>query len=231
MENIKGKLVRIWTLVESEDALERDLALALLREVYYEVKFGATPDHKPDPECEPEPEPEPESEPTSEAEPEPESEAEPKLTPPLIPRPVAPEVIRSLYGSDSEPEPEPQPRPESEPEPKTSAIVGDTILPKKTLGETLRSGAPERDMATRIAAAQAAHRPGLKRSIGLNDRFLMIRDMFDGDGDAFDRALTRLDAFTDFDEAVIWIHDNFDWSADNPGAALLVGLLERKLGR
>ncbi len=55
--------------------------------------------------------------------------------------------------------------------------------------------------------------------------------MFGGDADEFDRALTRLDAFTDFDEAVIWIRENFEWSADNPGATLLVGLLQRKLGR
>jgi hypothetical protein len=107
--------------------------------------------------------------------PAPASDPEPAPAPkPIVPRRVAPEVIRSLYGSDG---------------------------------------------------------AGLKRSIGLNDRFLMIRDMFDGDSAAFDRAIARLDTFTDLDEAVIWIHDNFDWSADNQGAAMLMALLERKLGR
>ena len=275
MGNIKDKLERVAGLVESGDALERDLALELLREIYSKVKFGAITEATvvaeveakaaafsvdetalegedclvaeqetgivPEPAQEPEPEivPEPEQETEPEVEPEPEPEPEP----PVIPRRVAPEVIKSLYGSESEPatpaprapspeegnfpriEPEPV-APASEPAPKHT--LGDAIAPKKTLGETLRQG--ERDMASHVAATQAAGRPGLKRSIGLNDRFLMIRDMFDGDADAFDRAITQLDAFTDLDEAVIWIHDNFDWSADSRGATLLVGLLERKLG-
>jgi hypothetical protein len=132
-----------------------------------------------------------------------------------------------------EPRPEPVSRPEPRPAPRPDPILGEAMSKgQKTLGETLRTpGKGDRDMAAHIAAAQAAHKPGLKRSIGLNDRFLMIRDMFSGDADAFDRAITRLDAFTDLDEAVIWIRENFDWRADSQGVELLIGLLERKLGR
>ena len=122
-------------------------------------------------------------------------------------------------------EPAAEPRHETEPTQPTPTLGDVMATGHRTLGETLRNN--ERDMASKIAAAD---RPGLKRSIGLNDRFLMIRDMFDGDADAFDRTITRLDAFTDLDEAVIWIRDNFDWSADNRGTTLLIGLLERKLG-
>ncbi|MDR2883137.1 MAG: hypothetical protein LBU98_05105 [Alistipes sp.] len=286
---LRGRLERVCSLVDSGDCLERDLALDLLREVYYDLKFGtvpvgdALPDHEavssgpepepvPETELEPEhtPEPVPDFGPAPEPEPRPEPEPAPEPgrepVPPAIPRSVTPEFIRSLYGSEepapapgrvpqprpepapapepepvpqpvpepkTEPEPAPRPGPEPKPAPDHRPTIGDAIAPAKILGETLRGGGgtPGHDVAARIAATQTAERPGLRRSIGLNDRFLMVRDMFGGDADAFDRALTRLDAFTDLDEAVIWIHDNFEWSADSPGAALLVGLLQRKLGR
>ncbi len=59
----------------------------------------------------------------------------------------------------------------------------------------------------------------------------MIRDVFDGDTAAYDAAIDRLDGFTDLDEAVIWIRENLDRSADNEGMQLLVALIESKLGR
>jgi hypothetical protein len=92
------------------------------------------------------------------------------------------------------------------------------------LGETLRG--VEKDTASHVVAAEVV---SLKKSIGLNDRFLMIRDMFGGDSRAFDDAIARLDEFTDLDSAIIYIHDTYDWSADSKGAARLVELLERKL--
>jgi hypothetical protein len=273
MENIKDKLARIGTLAESGDALERDLALQLLREVYAEIKFGAPPvaaaEAVDEPALEgeecgvPEQEDIEPEEPTVEAKgTEPEEPAavvgEAPQTPqmPIIPRPVAPDVIRSLYGTEAETEiepetetepipapeteTEPKPEPESEQEPeqgqpqpepvpveKPRTTLGDAMAAgHRTLGESLRKGEP--DLSAHTAAAE---RSGLRRSIGLNDRFLVIRDMFDGDSAAFDAAIDRLDGFTDLDEAVIWLRGNFDRSADNKGMQLLVTLIERKLGR
>lgn len=88
------------------------------------------------------------------------------------------------------------------------------IVAPRTLGDTLMGG----------------NSISLKHSIGLNDRLLMIRDMFDGDSAAFDGAIARLDQFRSLNDAVIWLRDTFDWNADNRAAALLVSFLERKLG-
>jgi hypothetical protein len=95
---------------------------------------------------------------------------------------------------------------------------------RQTLGDTLGTG--RTDMASRIAAAEAS---SLRSAIGLNDKFLMIRDMFEGSDAAFEEAIARLDEFGDLDEAIIYIHDTYDWSADSEGVKLLVELLERKL--
>lgn len=187
-----------------------------------------------------EPQPLPEPKPLSEPKPLPEKEVTP-----VIPRRVDPDVIRSLYGDQSTatapPEPETPPEVFTEkqfvetcPETPQSAdlqtapatTIGDIMNGgRQTLGETLQSGAP--DMASRIAAAE---RPDLRQSIGLNDKFLMIRDMFNGNAEAFNDAIAYLDTFTDLDEAVIWIHETYNWSADSDGVKLLIDLLERKLG-
>jgi hypothetical protein len=271
MEDIKDKLNRVAALVGGTDALERDLALSLLREVYSAIKFGGsaaatsaeekvavaeTPTQAPEAvdaatlegeDCQWAEDPaaretaavEPEDrKPESAAAPEQEREiatsAPEPNSEPIIRRMVDPKVIRSLYGTGAD---DAVPTHETQSEPrhpraefKSTPTLGDSMAAgHRALGETLhgtgRNGAPP------IAAAGPALSRGLRGSIGLNDRFLMIRDMFDGDAVAFDRAITRLDGFTDLDDAVIWIRENFDWSAESRGAALLIGLLERKLGR
>lgn len=88
------------------------------------------------------------------------------------------------------------------------------------------NAAPKRLVDTLLGGPMVS----LKRSIGLNDRVLMVRDMFDNDGAAFDGAIARLDQFRSLNDAVIWLRDTFDWNADNRAAALLVSFLERKLG-
>lgn len=69
----------------------------------------------------------------------------------------------------------------------------------------------------------------IRKAIGLNDRFLMIRDLFGGDATLYDKTITRLNEFDDLDECMIYIVENFRWNPDSEGAKLLVSLLERKL--
>lgn len=104
--------------------------------------------------------------------------------------------------------------------------LADTMSESRhTLGESLRNG--QKDMASKLASTDKST---LRASIGLNDRFLMIRDMFEGDARAFDEAIEVLDRFTDMDDAVIHIHETYEWNADCEGVKLLIELLERKLG-
>jgi hypothetical protein len=175
------------------------------------------------------------------------TQVEPETEEPVMiaPKRVAPEAIRALYGNDV-PEPEAEPKVqvekvevEDEPipahetiptpapeEPAMPTILGDAMAAgHKSLGDSFHG--TKRDVASQITVDKTT----LKRAIGINDRFLMIRDMFGGDAAAFDRTVTKLDSFTELDEAIIWIHDNFDWNADSKGAAQLVDLLQRKLAQ
>lgn len=104
------------------------------------------------------------------------------------------------------------------------AVLGEVINHDvRTLADTI---APPRDMAAEIARSEPV--TDLRRAIGINDRFLMIRDLFGGDADAYEQAITELDGFHDLDECMIYIAENFAWNSSSDGARFLMELLERK---
>ena len=69
----------------------------------------------------------------------------------------------------------------------------------------------------------------LRKAIGLNDKFLMIRDLFDGDDEAYDEAITALDSLESMDDCMIHIIENYAWNPDTEGSKFIMQLLERKL--
>ena len=69
----------------------------------------------------------------------------------------------------------------------------------------------------------------LRRMIGLNDRYMFIRDLFGGDADAYEEALSRLDGFTSIEDAMLFIHDRYGWNSSSEAALLLSDMLARKL--
>lgn len=126
---------------------------------------------------------------------------------------------------------------ESHSEEKISIPVVETpidIEPATTIGDVMAQNS--QTLADTIAVPTAlgeeiSHKSirSLRQGIGLNDKFLMIRDLFDGDGDAYEQTINALDEFDDFDDCIIYIAENFAWNADSEGAKFIMQLLERKL--
>lgn len=96
---------------------------------------------------------------------------------------------------------------------RNAQTLADTLAKPSALGEEITH--------TKIAS--------LRDAIGINDKFLMIRDLFDGDGEAYDAAIDSLDGFDSFDDCMIHIVENYEWNPDSEGAKFLMQLLERKL--
>lgn len=80
-----------------------------------------------------------------------------------------------------------------------------------------------------MVGAAAVPIDDLRKAIGINDRFLMIRDLFNGDAQMFENTITTLNEFDDLDECMIYIVENFAWNPDSDGARLLMSLIQRKL--
>ncbi|MBP3439772.1 MAG: hypothetical protein J6K24_00775 [Tidjanibacter sp.] len=69
----------------------------------------------------------------------------------------------------------------------------------------------------------------LRNTIGVNDKIILMRDLFNGNSEYYDRVINTLDSFDSLDEAMIYIHDNYHWNPQTEGARLLVELLAHKL--
>lgn len=109
--------------------------------------------------------------------------------------------------------------------PGTKRVLGDIInSDTRTFGDTVAQS--QTDTNSRLAAEKITN---LRKAIGVNDKYLMIHDIFRGEVETFENAISRLDEFDDLDDAMLWMHDNFEWDAQTQGARLLADMLVRKL--
>ena len=130
--------------------------------------------------------------------------------------------------------------PEPEPEPARPVVVTPAPDPvveverPKTLADAISPST--QTLADKLAAPTAlgeeihnSRIASLRDGIGLNDKFLMIRDLFDGDGDAYNEAIAALDELETMDDCMIHIIENYAWNPDSEGSKFIMQLLERKL--
>ena len=116
-----------------------------------------------------------------------------------------------------------------EPQPMVAAV--DSSAPQ-CLGDVLGSGKKIVGQMQSIDNAPIAPMnkiSDLRKAIGINDKFLLLRDLFNGDVPLYERTIDTLNAFEDLDECMIYIVENFRWNPDSEGAKMLVSLIERKL--
>lgn len=129
------------------------------------------------------------------------------------------------------------PTPIAEPTPKnefasSSAVIGDSSAPVQTLADTL-----SRDVET-LADRYAESSPKLVGEstiaynsfdkLGINERYLLARDLFGDDPQLCVEELSTIGAFDNYDDAIIYIAENYNWSGESEGAKLLLSVLERK---
>lgn len=140
-------------------------------------------------------------------------------------------VPREINPKPQTPEPEPTPVPKPEPivveapeepqEVEQPKRIGDILGSKTTLADQMIKDDAPTTPFNRIT--------DIRKAMGLNDRFLMIRDLFAGDAERFEATIDTINEFDDLDECMIYIVENFKWNPDSEGAKLLVSLIERKL--
>lgn len=108
-------------------------------------------------------------------------------------------------------------------------VLGEALAaPTKAVNEVLGQKTHHADVAFKLRSSKVSD---LRHSIGINDRFLLIRDLFNGDTKLYEQTISDLEQFTHLDDAMIYIQEHFDWDPDSDGVMLLVELLECKLER
>ena len=147
----------------------------------------------------------------------------PTPTPTPAPQPAYNPAPQPVYA------PAPAQQTYIEPQPMVAAV--DSSVPQR-LGDVLGSGKKIVGQMQSIDNAPIAPMnkiSDLRKAIGINDKFLLLRDLFNGDVPLYERTIDTLNAFEDLDECMIYIVENFRWNPDSEGAKMLVSLIERKL--
>lgn len=98
-------------------------------------------------------------------------------------------------------------------------VVGEQFHEKPSVADTI---------ACPKGVAESAPVVSLRDAIGVADRFMLIRELFDGDATAYDSAIEALDGQVSFDDCIIFITEHYTWSPNSQATKLVMDLLQRK---
>ncbi len=144
-----------------------------------------------------------------------------KVVPVEKPLPPPKQVVRSQPVSAVKNE-QPVPGKKS----SSRAIIADsfTNLPG-SLNEQLGNLRDEDDISGRI---KTKHVTNLSDAIGINDKFLFIREIFGGNNETFNQAISRLDSAENLFDAKIIMSGYTGDTSDNDASRQLLELVKRK---
>jgi len=87
-------------------------------------------------------------------------------------------------------------------------------------------GVGKKDMASKL---QNKPIQDLTKAIGINDKFLFTKELFNGNAELYAKTILKLNEFTDINDALFFVQDNFSWDDKNEAANQLMELVRRKL--
>lgn len=117
----------------------------------------------------------------------------------------------------------PKAKPESDSKGKT--VLGETLVKDKKAINDLLSKPEIQDSKVQAPVSD------LKKAIGINDRFLFIRELFGGDTQFFNDSIEKINTFTSFEEAKTYISTNFNWKEGSEAESHFMHLLKRRFTR
>ncbi len=87
-----------------------------------------------------------------------------------------------------------------------SKTLGDSFLKEKSVNDLIAgdSGKLEHKLSNRPVES-------IHTAIGINDRFQYIRELFQGNADAFSKTVSEIDNMKDLKDAVDYLQKNFKW--------------------
>ncbi len=100
-------------------------------------------------------------------------------------------------------------------------ILGDKFHKEKSVNDLLiESDNLEHKLSMRPVKS-------IKSSIGINDKFLYIRELFEGNADMYNNSIQELDKMDSIKQAVLYLKQNFKWKK-NDTSLKFVNLVKRR---
>lgn len=107
----------------------------------------------------------------------------------------------------------------------STEILGEKYQGKRKFrNDSLAAG--KKDVATKL---QNKPVEDLSKSIGINDKFMYTKELFHGNAELYTKTIAKLNEYTDMNEAMFFIQENFSWDSKNEAANQLIELVRRKL--
>jgi hypothetical protein len=107
---------------------------------------------------------------------------------------------------------------------KKASIIAEKFAANKSINERIAPG-NSKDISSKLTGEPIE---SIKRNIGINDRFLIIRELLNGDNEGYNQLVQQLDACTNFDQAHGLIEQSFPNKMEHEGVDLLVKLSRRR---
>lgn len=108
-----------------------------------------------------------------------------------------------------------------------SGLVGDRFTPTgPSLNEEMSVKAKKDDISSQYKSSPIS---SITTAIGINERFELINELFDGNKERFDKTIEALNSADTFVQAYNYLEENFNWDMDNIHVQRILELIRRKL--
>ena len=107
-------------------------------------------------------------------------------------------------------------------------VVEKTDLDHSTsINDTFASGTSEKTVADKLSRQPIKD---LKSAIGLNQKFLFMNDLFEGENEIFNNAINKINSFNTLPEAIAFIDSELSsaWDKENSSVLNFMDLVERR---
>ncbi len=96
---------------------------------------------------------------------------------------------------------------------------------KKFINERIGDNGTRQDLSSKL---QSNPIRDIGSSLGLNDRFKLIKELFKGDKNSYQQTIEVLDGATNFNDAFNYINTTYDWDMEDDSVLMLLDLVRRK---
>jgi hypothetical protein len=104
--------------------------------------------------------------------------------------------------------------------------IGDKLQGERQfVYETLAEKAAQQNISSKLQSKPISN---INSAIGINDKFKLIRDLFNDDTESYTKTISTLDACNNFNEAFTYINTNFNWDMEDDSVQFILDLVRRK---
>jgi len=108
---------------------------------------------------------------------------------------------------------------------KKSDVLPDSLSNKKVLGEVIHQPIQYQEIASRLQGKPITN---LASAIGINERFLYIRELFGNDAKKYEKAIEIMNNAASFNDAYNFMIREYTWDMDSEMVQELLELVRRK---